>query len=43
MKIMKTIGLNVLREDLFTSIENVIECNKPIRVVPVKIGSRSVA
>lgn len=30
--IMKTVSLNVLRENLFTSIENVIECNEPITV-----------
>lgn len=30
--IMKTVSLNVLRENLFTSIENVIESNEPITV-----------
>ena len=29
---MKTVSLNVLRENLFTSIENVIESNEPITV-----------
>ena len=29
---MKTVSLNVLGENLFTSIENVIECNEPITV-----------